>query len=181
MPSRPSRPLPAVLALVLVMLAAAACTGRGGGYLPPDGLVFTGKGVFGFTFSCERSSRSTSTNPPTGQLRLELSYADLGANPAGGPFSVHGVADILDPVLESAVCVGQEPPPGGNELIFLGRYRVTSGAPVRDNDGDLAPSAGDFFSIRLTTVTSTTVTDPPVGTVLYARAGLLAGGNLTVD
>ena len=204
MSTRASGPVPAVIALVVVMVAAAACTGRGGGYLPPDGLTFTGKGVFGFTFSCERSSRSTSTNPPTGQLRIQLSYTDQGTNPAGGPFAVHGVADILDPVLESAVCIGQEPSPGGSELIFLGRYRVTSGAPagyaaacparetpstpacrfeviVRDNDRDVAPSAGDFFSIRLTTVTSTTITDPPAASVLYARAGLLAGGNLTVD
>jgi hypothetical protein len=201
---RPPGSLRAALALALAMLVAAACTGRGGGYLSPDGLLFTGKATFGFTFSCERSSNSTSTNPQTGRLRLELSYSDQGRSPAGGPFSVHGVADTVDPVLESAICIGREASPGGSELVFLGQYRVTSGAPagyaaacpprgtpttpacrfeviVRDNDRDLAPSAGDFFSIRLTTVTSTTVTEPPAASVLYARAGLLGGGNLTVD
>ena len=30
---------------------------------------------------------------------------------------------------ESMFCIGQNPPPGGNELIFLGRYRVKSSAP----------------------------------------------------
>jgi hypothetical protein len=58
---------------------------------------------------------------------------------------------------------------------------------VRDNDLDRAPSAGDFFSIKLSTVTEvcpngTTpcITEFPTETVFYARAGLLGGGNLTV-
>jgi hypothetical protein len=200
--TRPARPLPAVLALVLVMVAAVACTARGGGYLPPDGPVFTGKASFGFTVSCERSSQSTNTNPPTGRLRIQLSYSEQGTYPLGGPFSIHGVADVLTPLQES-YCIGQEPPPGGNELIFLGRYRVTSGAPpkaasacpatetstapscrfeviVRDNDRDFAPSAGDYFSIQLSTSTELQ-SQLPAASVFYARAGLLAGGNLTVD
>jgi hypothetical protein len=50
---------------------------------------------------------------------------------------------------------------------------------VRDNDGNLAPSPGDFFSIKLSNATAvTSVLDP--ATVFYARAGFLAGGNLTV-
>jgi hypothetical protein len=118
-------------------------------------------------------------------------------------------------VLESAVCIGQNPPPGGNELIFLGRYRLTSSPPakfpsacptqetstsplcrfevlVRDNDGNLAPSPGDFFSIKLSTVIAPcdaptlveldpTYTQLPEETVFYARAGTLSSGNLTVD
>lgn len=187
----------------ILMVVLAACTGRGGGYLPPQEPLFTGPASFGFDFSCERSSQSTSTNPPTGQLRIQLSYTDHGSNPIGSSFSIHGVVDKIDPVLESAICIGQNPPPGGNELIFLGRYRLTSSAPagfpltcptretettplcrfeviVRDNDMNRAPSTGDYFQI---TLSSGTVIDDDLepATVFYTRAGLLAGGNLTVD
>ena len=89
-----------------------------------------------------------------------------------------------------------------NELIFVGRYwpttppptgfpqtcprRETSTSPlcrfeivVRDNDGNLAGSKGDFFSIRLS---SGTVVDDELdpATVFYARSGYLERGNLTV-
>jgi hypothetical protein len=102
------------------------------------------------------------------------------------------------------ICIGQNPPePDPNELIFLGRYRLLSSAPagfpstcparetkitplcrfeviVRDNDMNRAPSTGDYFQIRLS---SGTVLDDELdpATVFYTRAGLLAGGNLTVD
>ena len=188
---------------VAATLLLSACTGVGGGWLPPDGIAFTGKATLGFAFSCERSARSTSTNPQPGRLRIELSYTEQGTSLIGTPFSIHGVADRLDPVLESAICIGQEPPPGGNELIALGTYRLVAGSPagfpaacaarqglpnrcrfeviIRDNDGDLAPSRGDFFSIKLTTVTDSTVTAFPVASVFYARAGLLGGGQIVVD
>lgn len=177
----------------------SACDGRGGGRLGPDGLLFTGPASFGFSFSCERSSSSVQTNPPTGRLRIQLSYTEHGTNPLGSGFSVHGTVDTLDPVLESAICIGQEPPPGGNELIFLGRYRTTSSVPtgfaaacasssplcrfeviVRDNDADRAPSGGDFFSIKLSSGTALT-SDLDPALVFYARAGVLSSGNLTVD
>lgn len=90
-----------------------ACTGGGGGYLPPD-TVFTGKASFGFHFSCEDKG---GLNPPTGQLRLQLTYTDHGSNPIGSSFSIQGTADELDPVVESMICIGQDPPPGMNELI----------------------------------------------------------------
>src|SRR3712207_4056586 len=98
-----------ILAVVLT-----ACTGRGGGYLPPDTVArFTGQAPFGFTFSCEDSG---GINPPTGRLAIELAYSDKGTSPLlGAPFSIHGIVDKIDPVLESAVCQGQNPPPGGNE------------------------------------------------------------------
>jgi hypothetical protein len=191
-----------VVILVVGVVAAtlSACTGRGGGQLPPDGVLYKGAASFGFSFSCERSSKSTSTNPPAGRLHIELAYVDQGSNPLGGGFSVHGTVDTLDPVLESEVCIGQEPPPGGNELIFLGRYRSTSssapaGFPkqcttatarcrfevtVRDNDQNDAPSAGDYFSITLSSGTAVASELDPT-TVFYTRAGLLSGGNLTVD
>ena len=197
-----------VLAVVLT-----ACTGVGGGYLPPgasvgSGVVFTGQASFGFTFSCEDKG---GVNPPTGQLRIELSYTDHGSSVLlGAPFSIHGIVDKIDPVLESAICIGRNPPPPPeNQLIFLGRYRPTTSPPpgllqscptretttsplcrfeviVQDNDKNLAPSPGDFFSIKLSNATILDCTTPlqcsqlPPAKVFYARAGYLAGGNLTV-
>jgi hypothetical protein len=192
-----------------ILLAAAgilavlltACKGSGGGYLPPNEPAgFTGKASFGFNFSCEDKG---GLNPPTGQLRLQLSYADQGTSQLlGAPFSIQGTADELDPVVESALCIDQNPPPGGNELIFLGRFRPTTPPPpgfpqscpssetstsplcrfeviVRDADGNLAGSKGDFFSIKLSSDTAVTSELDPA-TVFYARAGYLAGGHLTV-
>ena len=159
--------MPAVAILVAVL---TACTGRGGGYLPPQ-LGFTGQAPFGFTFSCEN-----------GELKIELAYSDKGSNLfLGSPFGIHGTVDAIDPVLESAVCIGENPPPPPeNQLIFLGRYRLTSSAPsgfpaacktttsplcrfeviVQDNDQNMAPSPGDFFSIKLSTVTRPCCSDP---------------------
>jgi hypothetical protein len=199
-------------ATILVVATLAACTGTGGGWLPPDHVGFQANASFGFTFSCQRASKSTqSTNPKAGQLKLELAYNEQGINPLGAAFTIHGIADRIDPVVESQVCAGQEPqqeqPPVPGQLVFLGRYRLSSAAPagfptqcakstftsgtncrfevvVQDNDRNLAPSAGDSFSIKLTTVTDPTATDlgsllPPI--LFYARAGLLGGGNITVD
>ena len=181
----------AVVGILVVVLAA--CTGRGGGYLPPENPVFTGPASFGFTFSCEN-----------GDLEIELAYNDKGSNPIGSSFGIHGFADTVDPVLESQFCIDDNPPPPPeNQLIFLGRYRLTSSAPsgfpsacpkqetpttplcrfeviVQDNDQSLAPSPGDFFSIKLSKATALTSQLDPL-TVFYARAGYLAGGNLTVD
>ena len=195
---------PVLLAATGILVAVlTACTGRGGGYLPPVNPVFTGPASLGFSFNCEDKG---GTNPPTGQLRIQLGYIDHGSNPIGSSFGIHGIVDTIDPVLESAVCIGQNPPPPsefGNELIFLGRYRLTTSAPagfpstcparetkktplcrfeviVRDNDQDFAPSPGDYFSIKLSTVTDSSVTEFPAATVVYARAGLLDGGNITV-
>jgi hypothetical protein len=182
-----------ILALVLT-----ACRGVGGGQLPPQSPVFNAPASFGFTFSCEDKG---GLNPPTGQLRLQLTYTDHGSNPIGSSFSIQGTADTLDPVLESMICIGQNPP-GGNTLIFLGRYRPTTPPPagfpqtcprretstsplcrfeviVQDNDGNLAGSTGDFFSIKLSSTTAVTSQLDPA-TVFYARAGYLEGGNLKV-
>ena len=187
---------PAVLLCVLAV-ALSACTGRGGGHLAP-GAGFTGPANLGFSFACEDPG---GPNPPTGQLRIQLAYDDKGTSPlTSSRIAVHGTVDDIDPVVESMICIGQEPPPT-QELIFLGRFRPTaspagfpetcraretSGAAlcrfeviVRDNDGDLAPSPGDFFSIRLSTTTDVT-SDLDPATVFYARAGLLEGGNITV-
>jgi len=189
-----------VAAVGILALALTACTGRGGGQLPPDRVLFKGPASFGFAFSCEDKG---GLNPRTGQLAIQLAYTDHGTNPIGSPFSIHGIVDTIDPVLESAICIGQNPPPGGNELIFLGRYRLLSSAPagfpstcparetkttplcrfeviVRDNDMNHAPSPGDYFQI---TLSSGTVVDDELdpATVFYTRAGLLSSGNLTVD
>jgi hypothetical protein len=188
-----------VLALVLT-----ACTGKGGGYLPPS-VGFSGQAPFGFTFSCQDAG---GINTPTGKLSIELAYADKGTNPIGSSFGLHGIVDTIDPVLESAVCSGQTPPPGGNELIFLGRYWLTTSPPagfpkedcptkakstaplcrfeviVRDNDQNLAPSPGDYFSIKLSTVTTPCTDLEDLSCTqfpgFYTREGLLAGGNITV-
>jgi hypothetical protein len=190
-----------ILAVVLT-----ACTGRGGGYLPPQSPVFTGQAALGFTFSCEDKG---GLNQQTGKLAIQLAYLDKGSNPIGSSFSIHGIVDTIDPVLESAVCIGDEPAPGG-VLTFLGRYHLTSSAPagfpstcpkretattplcrfeveLHDNDGNMAPSTGDFFSIQLSThvafcddSTIGECSQLPAGSVFYARAGFLAGGNLTV-
>jgi hypothetical protein len=196
----------AAAGILAVMLTA--CTGGGGGYLPPGptasdtfpNTVFTDKASFGFNFSCEDKG---GLNPPTGQLRIQLSYTDRGTSVLlGSPFSIQGMADTIDSVLESAVCIGQNPPPDGSRLIFLGRYRLTTSPPVgfpqtcptretkttplcrfevivQDNDGDLAGSKGDLFSIKLSSATAVTSELDPA-TVFYARAGFLAGGNLTI-
>jgi hypothetical protein len=175
----------------ILMVVLAACTGRGGGYLPPQNPAFTGQASFGFTFRCEN-----------GDLHIELSYEDKGSNPLGSSFGIHGTTDTIDPVLESQICIGENSPPEQvppNGLIFLGRYRLTSSPPtgfptacrtstplcrfevfVQDNDKNLAPSPGDWFSIKLSKATALTSELDP-STVFYARAGTLAGGNLTVD
>ena len=198
------RSLSLAMAGILIVLLAA-CTGRGGGQLPPNSPVFTGPASFGFSFSCER-----------GELRIQLSYDEQGSNPLGSQFSIHGIVDQVDPVLESALCIGENPPPPPeNQLIFLGRYYLTSSPPagfpatcpsresdtaplcrfeviVQDNDRNLEPSPGDFFSIKLSTVTAVcdaptlverdpTCTQLPSGNVFYARAGTLESGNITVD
>jgi hypothetical protein len=185
-------------ATVVLVAVLTACTATGGGQLPPTA-GFTGPASFGVNFSCEDKG---GVNPPTGQLRTQLSYTEHGTYlPYGSPFTIHGIVDKIDPILESAICIGQNPPPGGNELIFLGRYRPTTSAPagleacprretstrplcrfeviVRDNDQNLAPSTGDFFSIKLSSATVLEGELDPA-TVVYARAGLLERGNLTV-
>jgi hypothetical protein len=193
------RPILLAAAGILVVVLTA-CRGVGGGQLPPDGVVFTGPASFGFDFSCEDKG---GVNPPTGQLQIQLGYIDHGSNPIGSSFSIHGIVDTIDPVLESMICIGQNPPePDPNELIFLGRYRLTSGAPakfpstcparetktsslcrfevtVRDNDMNHAPSTGDYFQIRLSSGTALSSQLDPA-TVFYTRAGLLSSGNLTV-
>jgi hypothetical protein len=188
------------IGLVGILAATlSACIGRGGGQLAPDGRLFSGAASFGFSFSCERSSASVQSGPHAGRLRIQLSYSEHGTNPLGSGFSIHGTVDTLDPVLESMLCIGQEPPPGGNELVFLGRYRTTSSVParfpqacdsatprcrfeviVRDNDRNRAPSSGDYFAIKLSNGTAVTSELDPAD-VFYARAGVLRSGNLTVD
>jgi hypothetical protein len=189
----------AAAGILAVMLTA--CTASGGGQLPPQSPVFMAPASFGFTFSCEDKG---GINPPTGQLRLQLTYRDHGSNPIGSSFSIQGTADTLDPVVESMLCSGQNPPPepNPNQLIFLGRYRPTTPPPagfpstcprretstsplcrfeviVQDNDGNRAASTGDFFSIKLSSAMAVT-SELPDGTVFYARAGYLERGHLTV-
>jgi hypothetical protein len=173
-------------AAVLALLTG--CSGRGGGWLPPA-LGFADRATVGLSFGCD-----------TGRLHLQLDYTDHGASFLGPePFDIHGTADIIPTDLEAALCAGNEPPPGGQQIVILGQYRVTSTpAPtglrgqcltepacrfqvtVRDNDADGQPSTGDYFEILLSTV-DTLTSDLPPATVVYTRGGILAGGNLTVS
>ena len=77
-------------AACMLAVVLTACTGKGGGYLPPQAPAFTGQASFGFTFSCAK-----------GDLKIELSYNDKGSNPIGSSFGIHGIVDRVDPVLES--------------------------------------------------------------------------------
>jgi len=189
-------------ATCMLALVLTACTGKGGGYLPanePAG--FTGQAAFGFTFSCQN-----------GDLKIELAYTDKGSSPTSSPFGIHGIVDQVDPVLESEFCIGKNPPQPPNlpnELTFVGRYWRTSGSVamfpttcptqqkstsplcrfevhVVDNDQNMAPSPGDFFSITLSNATCTDPTNldcsklPEDALLFYTRAGTLAGGNITV-
>jgi hypothetical protein len=188
-----------VAAASILMVVLTGCRASGGGQLAPQSPDFAGPATFGLTVSCEDSG---GINPPTGRLNIQLAYADHGRNPIGSAFGIHGIRDSMDPVLESAICGGQNPSPGGDELIFLGRYYFTSSAPsgspltcprretaitplcrfeviVRDNDGDRAPSKGDFVSIALSSSTAlSSELDPE--TVFYKRTGVLRAGNITV-
>jgi hypothetical protein len=197
----PLRRCLSVVAAGILAVALTSCTGRGGGQLPPDGVAFKGPASFGFDFSCEDQG---GLNPRTGQLRIQLSYNDRGSNPIGSSFSIHGIVDSIDPVLESMICIGDEPAHGEypNQLIFLGRYRLTSSAPagfpptcparetesmplcrfeviVGDNDMNRGPSTGDYFQIKLSSGTvAGSQLDAPA---FYTRGGLLSSGNLTVS
>ena len=188
-----------VAATGVLALTLTACTARGGGQLPPQAPAFTGPASFGFQFSCEDKG---GLNPPAGQLRIELSYTDHGMNPIGSGFSIHGIVDTIDPVMESMVCAGPNPPLLPGSVTFLGRYYLTSSAPsrfpstcptresataplcrfevtVRDSDRNGAPSKGDSFRIMLSG--GTKVASTLEGPIFYTRAGLLSSGNLTVD
>jgi hypothetical protein len=118
------------------------------------------------------------------------------------------VADTIDPVLESAICIGKNPPPGGL-LIFFGVYRPTSSSPgqfpvdcnptttgtttpqcrfevqVQDRDGNRTPSQGDSFSITLSGSTALQCSELGfcnlVDPPIYQRKGYLGGGNITVN
>ena len=192
-----------VIATGVLVVLLAACNGRGGGQLPAASPVFMAPASFGFDFSCERSSKSTSPNAPAGRLRIQVAYVEHGANPLGSGFAIHGTVDIIDSVLESQICIGQNPPPTSNELIFLGRFRpghLASGrvpedlpdqgdgrvvvVPLRDHRPRQRPEprAVPGRLLRhpaLERDGGHQQLDPT--TVFYARAGLLSSGNLTVD
>jgi hypothetical protein len=201
----------------VIGLCLTGCTGRGGGWLPPgvslgatagDGsITFNDQATLGFSFSCQDSSQSTQLNSnQTGQLHIELDYTEHSTSGLlGGPFSIHGVADTIDPSLESAVCIGQNAPPLPGTLTFFGVYWPTSSSAgqfptacrpmatdsttplcrfqvdVIDNDGNHAPSQGDYFSSTLSGTATTTVSPYLASPLIYHRQGTLGGGNITVN
>jgi hypothetical protein len=189
-----------VTAAGILAAALTGCSAHGGGQLEPDVAAgFTGPATFGFNFSCERSSNALNLHPKPGRFRVQLNYRDHGSNPIGSSFGIHGIVDELDPILESMICIADEPPPGGNVLSFMGRFRLVGPAPegfpstcpesetdttpmcrfeviVRDDDMN---GTGDHFEIRLSTQTELGELDP--ATVFYTRAGVISKGHITLD
>ncbi len=175
----------AVLLAATAALAAAGCTARGGGQLPPDGAAFTAPATTGFSLACDR-----------GRLAVQLEYVEHGASVFGAGFTIHGQADTLPEGLEAALCA--DAPDPGAVLVFLGAFRVTGAAPaglpptcvgsgacrfevtVEDRDRSRGPSRGDGFGIRLSGDTAVRE-ELDAGSVFYARSGTLDRGNLTVD
>jgi hypothetical protein len=200
-----------VAAAGILAVALTACSGHGGGKLPPDGPVFTGPATFGFSFSCERSARSLNLHPKPGRMRVQLNYHDHGSNPLGSSFGIHGIVEEMDPITESMICIADNPPPEpghANVLTFTGRYWLAGPAPegfpaecpvretdtaplcrfevtVWDNDVDGSVGIGDSFRIRLSTQTVPLVEldfpAPEVPEVFYTREGELSSGHITVD
>ena len=93
-----------ILAVVLT-----ACTGRGGGQLPPDKRARVHRpGVVRLQLQLRGQGRPESADR---SARIQLAYTDQGTSPIGSSFAIHGIVDKIDPVLESAICIGQNPPP----------------------------------------------------------------------
>ena len=91
-----------ILAVVLT-----ACTGTGGGQLPPQTAVF--QRARPRLASASAAEDKGGLNPPTGRLDIELAYTDKGTNPIGSAFGIHGIVDKIDPVVESADLHRSEP------------------------------------------------------------------------
>ncbi len=70
------------------------------------------------------------------RTRLRVGCASSCPTPSTGPAQSAsaraspstGRSDTIDPVLESQICIGQDPPPTAPTLIFLGTYRAPSPA-----------------------------------------------------
>ena len=143
----------------------AACAGRGGGQLPQS-RMFTGPASFGFSFSCEDKG---GVNPPTGRLHIELSYTDHGMpifslvllDPRDRRHDRSG-ARIRDLHRSEPAAAGEQADlPGALSADVIGTDRLPPACPmqeatttpwcrfeviVRDNDGNRAPSTGDYGS-----------------------------------
>ena len=102
----------------------------------------------------------------TGTVHFEgrdISFADITVP----VLSFGGASDTIAPVS----CVRPI-----EDLVPDVRFEVV----VRDNDRNRIPSQGDSFAITLSSATAVTSELDPA-TVIYARAGRLSSGNLTVD
>ena len=186
------------LAAIGVLVAVlTACTGRGGGYLPPER-----------AFRCSTARRrsaspSAASASPAARTRIRRPVSSASSSPTTNTATTSrsarrsgstGSSTSIDPVLESAICIGQNPPPGGNELIFLGRYRPTSAPPagfpatcptretkttplcrfeviVRDNDGEPRPVAGRLLLDQAVERHGSRRLNSIPATVFYSRAG----------
>ncbi len=192
-------------AACMLALVLTACTGKGGGYLPPSA-GFTGQASFGFTFSCEK-----------GDLKIELSYNDKGSNlqssarrsgfmasSTGRPSGLNPrpvlartrllrreQADLLGPLLPDVVgAVGLSidvPQAGDVDLAAMPLRGHRAGQrpehePVHRATSSRSSCPRNFAhtTIARPKSSSCVITEFPTASVVYARAGFLAGGNITV-
>ena len=178
----------AVAGILVVVLAA--CTGRGGGYLPPQPACSLVR-----RRSASRSAARTATSRSSSPTTTRAATPSARRSGSMGPSTRSTRCWNLRSVSARTRL------PAGNQLIFLGRYRLTSSAPsgfpaacktttplcrfeviVQDNDRNLTPSPGDFFSIKLSTVTAPCPSDPLISRAAtpspdrVLRAGRLSGG-----
>ena len=75
--------LSCLAAACILAVVLTACTGRGGGHLPPRAPGFTGQASFGFTFSCENRVICQDPSSPT---------PTRASNPIGSSFGIHGIS-----------------------------------------------------------------------------------------
>ena len=190
------------LAGIGVLVAVlTACTGRGADTCRLTSVAFTGPASFGFTLQLRGQGRREPADRSAAHPALLQRTRQQPR--IGSPFGIHGIVDMIDPVLESMICIGQNPPPGGKELIFLGRYRPTTSAPAgfpkscptRRRRPTAVPFRGHRAGQRQEPARRRRATssrsrcraprqspsDLDPATVFYTRAGLLEGGNLTVN
>ena len=115
--------------------------------------MFMAPASFGFTFSCEDKG---GINPPTGQLRIQLTYRDHGANPLGSSFSIQGTADEFDPVQAERVFSGEDPfdettfsddPHGGGDAAEITAESAEPHTPrAESSESSRTPAGGSAAS-----------------------------------
>ena len=178
----------AVMALAAV-LTLGACRATGGGYLPPDNIVFKGRADFGFNFTCQ-----VETEKKRAVIRGEVTYHDDPSLGFPEGIRIHGTVDPFFIELANLT----ELPPGTDlncanagvksgladqgRARFRGEYQSQDTTiPATERTGrfqvdvqDLGEPTnfdGDTFEILLTS--------GPYAP--YNRFGIIEGGNIQVE